>query len=221
VKADTHLQKYRHPPCCLAPTVTARGDRKGRQGLETWLPGPWGGIRNGLLALSLLALAGCAGAPPPKHVLLAPPAGQITARPSDWEVSRVQVPEYLDNYNIELRSGHFVLSRLHNAKWAVRLPVAMTQLLQKTINQKLMTHRKRPYRVAVTVDAFEPRASGQVLLAAHWQVTNRRTDATIAQDQALIRQPLPVAHQHDPEQLGRAMSAAVRKLAYQIVSTAG
>lgn len=178
-------------------------------------------IRSCLIGLCVAGLSACASVPPLKHVLLSPPqTGQSPARPSGWQVSRVQVPEYLDNYDIELRSNAFVLSRLPNAKWAERLPVAMTRLLQQTIDEKLQASRNRPYKVDVIVDTFEPQPSGQVVLAARWTVTNTRTHHVVAQDNALIKKPLPVAAR-DADSIGRTMSAAVRELAYRILAAAG
>lgn len=167
-----------------------------------------------------LSLTGCGSLPPLKHVMLSPPQTQRpAARPSDWEVRRVQMPEYLDNYDIQLRTNDYVLTRLADAKWAERLPVAMTRLLQQTINEKLETKRDRHYQVHVNVDTFEPQPSGKVVLAADWRVTDANGNTVVHHD-SLIKEPLP-SSQRNPDTIGRAMSTAVRELAMQIVARAG
>lgn len=167
-----------------------------------------------------LLLAGCGSLPPLKHVMLSPPQTQrLASRPSEWKVLRVQMPEYLDNYDIQLRTDDYVLTRLADAKWAERLPAAMTRLLQQTIDEKLQAHRDRHYEVHVDVDTFEPQPSGQVVLAAGWRVTNADGD-TVAGHDSLIKEPLPTA-KRNADSIGRAMSNAVRELAMQIVARAG
>ncbi|MDA3919134.1 MAG: PqiC family protein [Salinisphaera sp.] len=179
--------------------------------------------RAGALALATVMLAGlaaCSSAPPLKHVMLSPPQTErLPARPSNWEVRRVKMPEYLDNYDIQLRTADYVLTRMPDAKWAERLPVAVTRLLQQTIDEKLVNHRDRHYRVDVDIDTFEPQPSGHVVLSASWKVLNAK-DKLVTRDDTLIQEPLPKRHQ-SPSAVGQAMSTAVRELALQIVSAAG
>lgn len=173
--------------------------------------------------LAAVVLAGgtaCSTTPPLQQVVLSPPpSAQAVEGASRWEVRRVRVPEYLDNYDVQLRTDDYVLTRLPNAKWAERLPVAMTRLIQQTIDEKLLTARDRRYEVAVTVDTFEPQPSGQVVLAASWKVTDSRDERVVARHQAVIRETLPAGAAR-PAAIGRAMSSAVRQLAMQIVAQA-
>lgn len=174
-----------------------------------------------LILLSGALLAGCGSVPPLKRVTLSPPqADRLPARPSDWQVRRVQVPEYLDNYHLQTRTDAHVLSEVANAKWASRLPVAMTQLLQQTIDEKLVQGRNKPYEVHVDVSTFEPQPGGNVVLAAKWRVSDT-ADTTIARDTTLIREPLPARASDDAERIGQAMSNAVRELAMQILAETG
>lgn len=167
-----------------------------------------------------LLMVGCGSLPPVQQVLLSPPQTQRpAARASDWTVQRVQMPEYLDNYDIQLRSEDYVLTQLPDAKWAERLPVAVTRLLQQTINAKLVADRDKHYQVDVNVDAFEPQPSGNVVLAASWRVTDADGE-TVAHDHSLIKQPLPET-ERNAGAIGLAMSTAVRELAMQIVARAG
>ena len=152
--------------------------------------------------------------------MLTPPQTQrLAAKPSDWKVRRVQMPEYLDNYDIQMRTNDYVLTRLPDAKWAERLPVAVTRLLQQTIDEKLQTKRDKPYQVHVDIDTFEPQPSGQVVLSANWRVTDGH-DQIVARDDTLIKEPLPSA-ERNADAIGQAMSTAVRELAMQIVAHAG
>jgi len=174
-----------------------------------------------LIAAGLgLGLSACGTVAPLKHVMLSPPQTErLASRPSDWDVRRVKMPEYLDNYDVQLRTDNYVLTRLPDAKWAERLPVAVTRLLQQTIDEKLVRNRNKHYEVEVDIDTFEPQPSGQVVLSASWKVV-AGDDHVVARDDALIQEPLTGATQ-SPASIGQAMSTAVRELALQIVSAAG
>lgn len=173
------------------------------------------------LALALTAgLSACGSVPPLKHVMLSPPQTErLAARPSNWHVRRVKVPEYLDNYDIQLRTDDYVLTRMPDAKWAERLPVACTRLLQQTIDEKLLHNRNKHYRVEVDIETFEPQPSGNVVLSALWKVVNR-DDQVVARNDAQIQEPLP-QRDRSPSDVGQAMSTAIRELAARIVSAAG
>lgn len=175
-----------------------------------------------ILAAGILGLSACVSAPTLQRVLLvAPPDGQVQSAAHQWEVRRVHTPEYLDNYDIQLRSDDYVLTRLADAKWAERLPVAITRLLQQTIDAQADVGGDQSYEVDVRIDSFEPRSSGQVVLSASWHVTHTRTGKVIARETGLVRQPLPATAQRDPAAIGRAMSAAVRELGLRIVASVG
>lgn len=168
----------------------------------------------------VVGLAGCGAVVPLKHVMLSPPQTErLASHPSDWDVRRVKMPEYLDNYDVQLRTDNYVLTRLPDAKWAERLPVAVTRLLQQTIDEKLVRNRNKHYEVDVDIDTFEPQPSGQVVLSASWKVV-AADDHVVARDDSLIQQPLAGVSQ-SPASIGEAMSTAVRELALQIVSAAG
>jgi len=178
-------------------------------------------IVRGSIAVVMLGLAGCASVPPLQHVLLSPPQSErAPARSSDWTVRRVRVPEYLDSYDVQMRTDDYVLTRLKDAKWAERLPLAITRLLQQTIDEKLVSNRDRPYQVDVSVDTFEPQSEGQIVFSSRWTVTDTSDDSVVARDNTLIQQALPGAAR-DPAAIGRAMSEAVRQLAFRIVAEAG
>lgn len=205
------------------PTKTVVRKRRGMPGLRQQMRRLW---RAGMAALLLAGgTTACSGIAPLQQVLLSPPQSARAARaaepqPSGWEVRRVRVPEYLDNYDIQLRTDDYVLTRMANAKWAERLPAAITRLLQQTIDAKLIGERDQHYDVDVTVDSFEPQPSGQVVLAARWKVVDTRDQSVIARDSTVIQQAL-LAKPRDPATVGRAMSEAVRELAFEIVAKAG
>ncbi|ERJ19741.1 lipoprotein [Salinisphaera shabanensis E1L3A] len=175
-------------------------------------------VRGAMAAVFVVATTACSSVAPLQQVLLSPPqASRAASQPSSWQVRRVHVPEYLDNYDIQLRTDEYVLTRMPNAKWAERLPAAMTRLLQQTIDEKLVSDRGRDYDVDVVVDSFEPQPSGQVVLAARWKVTQANTHTVVARDNTVIQQSLP-AKPRDPAAIGQAMSDAVRELAFEIVA---
>ena len=144
-------------------------------------------MRGSIALVFVAATTACSSVAPLQQVLLSPPqTARANSEASSWEVRRVRVPEYLDNYDIQLRTDEYVLTRMPNAKWAERLPVAMTRLLQQTIDEKLVGNRGRDYEVDVTVDAFEPQPSGQVVLAARWKVTESKGETVVARDNTVI-----------------------------------
>lgn len=182
-------------------------------------------LRAGAAALAVLGASACASVAPLQQVVLSPPQAERAANaadhgPSGWEVQRVRVPEYLDGYDVQLRTDDYVLTRMANAKWAERLPVAMTRLLQQSIDAQWGGARKRGYEVNVSVDSFEPQPSGQVVLAARWRVTDSRSEELVARDNTVIQKALP-AGPRSPAKVGRIMSEMVRELATQIVAKAG
>lgn len=173
-----------------------------------------------LIAVFFLPLSGCGSLPPLKRVVLSPPqTARLAAQPSHWQVRRVRMPAYLDNDHIEMRTHDYVLKRLKDAKWAERLPIAATELLQQTINEKLEAKRDKHYIVHVKVHTFEPQASGHVVLAASWRVSDADGN-TVAHDDSLIKKPLP-EDKRSADDIGRAMSTALRELAMKIVARAG
>lgn len=165
-------------------------------------------------SLLLLLLAGCGTVPPAAKVMLSAPP-EHTGHASHWHVMRIKMPEYLDNYDIRLRRHDYVMTHLDNAKWAERLPAAMTRTLQKTIDQRLESHRDRSLDVRVAVDNFELQSENEAVLSARWQVTDKDRNM-LAQDQILVRKPVPVAN--DPDAVGKAMSEAVHELATDIMT---
>lgn len=181
--------------------------------------------RVGVAALLVAGGTACSSIGPLQQVVLSPPQSARAAQAADpqasgWEVRRVRVPEYLDNYDIQLRTDDYVLTRMANAKWAERLPMAITRLLQQTIDEKLIGQRDRDYTVDVTVDSFEPQPSGAVVLAARWKVVDTDDRAVIARDSTVIQKTLP-AGPRQAATVGQAMSEAVRELAFEIVAKAG
>lgn len=183
-------------------------------------------LRAGVAALVVLGGTACTNVAPLQQVVLSPPqaaraAGSAEHGASGWEVRRVQVPEYLDSYDVQLRTDDYVLTRMADAKWAERLPMAMTRLLQQTIDGQLASERARAqdYLVDVSVNAFEPQPSGPVVLAARWTVSEAGSRDVVARDRAVIQQALP-AGPRDAATVGRAMSKAVTELAARIVAGA-
>lgn len=182
---------------------------------------PRGAVAVIVAFLVIIGVTGCASAPPLKQVLLAPPeTHHVPPEQSNWQVAVVTVPNYLDSYHIRYRSSDFVIDELPNAKWAQRLPSAITALLQSTIDSKLETNRDRPYRVKVTIATFAPQPSGKVVLSARWRVNNRDTGESVAHDSVIINKPLTMKDR-TPETIGQTMSQTVRNLAYQVVAEAG
>lgn len=171
------------------------------------------------LFMGAMLAAGCSTLPPARQVVLSPPhVKKMTAAPTHWRVMRVKMPEYLDNYDIQVRAQDHVVQHLKNARWAERLPAATTRLLQRTIEEHLQHDRDKTYDVRVEIDTFELQAADRIALSARWQVTDDDRHV-VARGSTVIRKH--VQDRDDADAIGRAMSQAVHDLGMQIMNGAG
>ena len=152
--------------------------------------------------LLTLALAACAGAPPPTLYVLEAPAAPLAKAPAkaapDGAAQRlvvalgpVTVPDYLDRTDIVRRATGNRLEFGADERWAEPLRAGLQRLLIAVLAERLGpgywvtsgTGRAGQIDIEVPVDieAFEEDAAGQAVLTASWeiraggQVTRERT----------------------------------------------
>lgn len=171
------------------------------------------------LALGL-ALAGCAGGPPPAVFVLdeaprAAPAPQMGG--PRLEIRPVRVPDYLDTTDIVARKGNQIVAR-ETARWGERLSAGLTRALSAALAERLPQATvgasgafDRPAReLLVDVSAFEADADGQVVLRGRFTLIDGAARKTLREEGFALAAPL---EGESDAQLVAAMAAAVRALA--------
>ncbi|TVP59078.1 MAG: membrane integrity-associated transporter subunit PqiC [Halomonadaceae bacterium] len=167
-----------------------------------------------LLPALLLLLAGCATSPETRYYTLmgTEPASQPEQL---WPltVTRVQMPEYLDDSRLWVRSQGYQITALANVRWAESLPRATTRSLQQHLGT-VSDAAGGGERLLVDLDAFEARWSDsgeqdQVVLRGQWQVAGAEGSAQRIQLQADLSD-------RNPATLVAAMSGLLKQLAEEI-----
>lgn len=129
------------------------------------------------LCLALpLAIAGCAS-PPLKLYTLAPPQPPVasTAPATFVQLTRVTLPDYIDNQSILVRDGS-LLKNSSNARWAERLSSGITDLLVADLaasHPDLLIGRysvgiPANTRIEVSISRLDITSTGEATLVAQW-----------------------------------------------------
>lgn len=133
------------------------------------------------LTLCLLLLAGCAGGVEPAYYALNLPADKAaTASPvssgTRLVVSRVVLPEYLNEIGIAFQQDDVQVVTANQARWAEALDKQLTQALVLGLSDRLSGVQvmegsdSRPdlWRLSVEVTAFQGRYDGKAVVAGRW-----------------------------------------------------
>ncbi len=153
------------------------------------------GVSTALFATAMLALGGCSQQPPAQLLVLnaTPPAQLSPDVRAVVRVAQLSVPEYLDGFDVLVRTGDHRLTPDPDSKWAERLPAAMTRALRAGLRSRgYADGDMADLELVVDVDRFEPVLGGDILLVARWRVTDgtRRTAPPVARGDAVIRHPV-------------------------------
>ena len=137
------------------------------------------------LACCVLLLVGCAGggAVATRYYLIDPGAAAPlpgTGEPVAVQILDVQVPQYLDRYQIATRTGSNQLRFSDTHQWGETLRKNLARTMALNLGTLLASvDIATPYtrsatrpeaRVQVVIDEFEQHPDGRVHLAARWQV---------------------------------------------------
>jgi uncharacterized protein len=139
------------------------------------------------IVLAISACIACCASPPLNVYTLEPSTDASNKVPSTGsvkvvEVSRVAVPDALDNDDILLRRGS-MLSRSSHARWASRFSVAVTHYITRQLAQRrpgvLITDQPQieppDYRLFLTINALDITANGTATLEADWLIVPRES----------------------------------------------
>lgn len=157
-----------------------------------------------------LLVAGCASPPALDYYTLGPD-GSVVEWDEPLYVSRVQVPEYLDDNRIWVRTATHRVESLPNVRWAERLPRAITRRLQEQFGTGVAEASGRP-RLSVDIQRFEAvweedGPGARVVLRAAWRIGDGEARTTTLEATAPDR---------DPSTLVAVMSDQVAELAEAI-----
>ena len=132
-------------------------------------------IRPGLVALVAgVLMAGCASPPELRYFTLEPTEQVARKWREPLYVSRVQVPAYLDDNRIWVRPQTHRVETLPNARWAERLPLAITRSLQNQFGAGV-AEASDGARLSVDIQQFEAvwadgEPGARVVLRAAWRI---------------------------------------------------
>lgn len=132
-------------------------------------------------------------------------------------IPTVSVPEYLDTYDVLIRTSEFSLQASPTTKWAEKPSSSLTRLIRARAAAAGYANVDRPdYEVLVDVDRFEPTSGGVVVLSARWRVIDAggREDVVARGGDTIYH---PVAE--GPTGAIAAMEAAGQELARRVTAS--
>jgi uncharacterized protein len=170
--------------------------------MPTCPPEPWRrrirkGLRLASLIVATIVLASCAAREPfPRFFVLTPTSDSMSGHAGGTSVfvRRVEVPAYLVRLSLVTMRGGSEADYAETARWAEPLDQGVARAVAANLNRRSGItafgfspaappglHR---YDVQIRLERFEGTDSGDVVLAAHWQlstadgssVTSRRTE---------------------------------------------
>lgn len=126
-----------------------------------------------------LSMTGCASPPDLRYFTLGPDERVVEEVREPLYVSRVQVPEYLDDNRIWVRVDTHRVETLSHVRWAERLPRAITRRLQQQLGTGVDEAPGRP-RLMVDIQRFEAvwdegEPGARVQLEAAWRIGDGQT----------------------------------------------
>src|SRR5215472_11452912 len=170
-----------------------------------------------ILGVVLLGLHGCASSPPTRFYVLPPLAGAETAPLAAQHdltigVGPVTLHPYLDRPQIVTRASRTRLMLGEFDQWGAPLHDSVTRSLAEHLSLLVPTDRVvlhpwsrttvPDYQVTVDVLQFDAGPSGEVILAARWQILNAEEKALVMRTSRLTA----AAGGHDYEATVTAMS---------------
>ena len=156
--------------------------------MPTCPPEPWrrrigNGLRFASLTVATIVLASCAAREPfPRFFVLTPTSDSMSGHRGGTSVfvRRVEVPAYLIRLSLVTMRGGSEADYAQTARWAEPLDQGVARAVAENLNRRSGItafgfspsappgpHR---YDVQIRLERFEGSDSGDVVLAAHWQV---------------------------------------------------
>lgn len=154
-------------------------------------------MRRRLLTPALLAaalvLAGCGGGGTIHYYVIDPAPGPVLradAAPLALEIVDLEVPQYLERFQLATRSAGNEISYATSHQWSEPLRKTLARVLAEHLSEVLATpdvatpHARLAsapqLRVQVHVDRFERGTDGRVELRGRWQLTDAQDGRVLA-----------------------------------------
>jgi uncharacterized lipoprotein YmbA len=176
-------------------------------------------------SLLLGSLAACVSGPPPRVFLLASPADAGSRVVSNGRVVQLQnviLPDFLDTTDILLRAGPHEVKASTTGQWGERLSQGITHALQADLSTGGAVVTVSPPtdtgapQILVTIDDFDVWPDGHCVLAVHWTILRRPSEASGLDYRAVITAPPAGSRTTSDASLVAVMAGAVQQLAQRI-----
>ena len=124
--------------------------------------------------VGVLSIGGCASPPELRYFTLDPDERVASSAREPLYVSRVRVPDYLNDNRIWVRPETHRVEALPHVRWAERLPRAITRSLQNQLGTGVAEASAKP-RLMVDIQRFEAvleegEPGARVVLSGAWRI---------------------------------------------------
>jgi uncharacterized lipoprotein YmbA len=147
-----------------------------------------------LYTLTILALlAGCSSSETPVHFYVLEPSGFSSlplGRTPSIEIVDLEIPQYLERFQIASRKTETQLSFAISHQWAENLRKNVSRTLARNLTNRLSTaavgtpanrlSEKPQYQLTVYIERFERDPAGYMQLVARWQLIDGESGTTLA-----------------------------------------
>ena len=178
------------------------------------------------------AVPGCIGGPASVVYVMSPSMDSQQTQTTDAYMPALQVepaslPSFLDNSDILIRRGPYVLDASSTGHWGERLSLGITHALRADLTRKLPAHRvslersetPTSLRLQLEVDSFDVYPDGHCVLAASWSIVQKSGTTPPAFGRGVFTTPASPAQHAGDEELVNAMAGAIAQLADAIVGS--
>src|SRR5215470_10390464 len=188
-----------------------------------------------MLGVVLLGLHGCASSPPTRFYVLPSLTGAETAPPAAQReltigVGPVTLHPYLDRPQIVTRASQARLVLGEFDQWGAPLRDSVTRSLAENLSLLVPTDRVvlhpwsrttvPDYQVTVDVLQFDAGPSGEVILAARWQILTAEEQALVMRTSRLTAAAGGHEYEAIVTAMGRTLDALSREIATALLTIA-
>jgi len=178
------------------------------------------------------SLAGCIGGPASAVYVMSQARDLQQTQTANANMPALQVetaslPSFLDNSDILVRRGPYVLDASSTGHWGERLSLGITHALSADLTQKLPGYRvslersdiPTSMRLQLEVDSFDVYPDGHCVLAASWTFVQKSGTTPPASGRGVFTTPASPAQHVGDEELVSAMAGTIAELADAIVGS--
>jgi uncharacterized lipoprotein YmbA len=185
-----------------------------------------------VLLIVAFSLAGCIGGAPSAVYVMSPARDSKQTQTTDanmpaFQVETASLPSFLDNSDILVRRGPYVLDASSTGRWGERLSLGITHALSADLTKKLPGYRvslersetPTSLRLQLEVDSFDVYPDGHCVLAASWTFVQKSGTSPPAFGRGVFTTPASLAQHAGDEELVSAMAQTIAELADAIVGS--